>query len=657
VSWWEAAPVLVVLLLVVLVPGGSVLAVAGLRSLPLAALAAPASAAVLGGSAIVLGLLGVPWGWPAAIGVTVVCAGVAWLLRRWLGAPAAFDAAADARGYRLVAGGVVAALVGGVPLAAGMRTPDRVPQTWDTIFHLNALRYVEETGRASSLLLGGMNDQVEGRGFYPAGWHVLGGTVVDALDADPAVVANLSTLVLAGFVLPMGTALAARVLVPEWPWSAAVGAVVGTSFAAMPSFMASFGTLFPNVWATGSLPAVLAAAVLVLRRPGVLSWAVLLLALGGATLIHPTALFGAGLMGAPFLVTALLRRWHRLLTSGGRPRATAEAAVALVLATAAAVVLATSPVLDAVRLYPRSPFESMSQAVGEALLDAPLSRQGYGVPGASWILGALLVAGIVRATVDPGRRAWVAGHLLAVGAFAVAAGAPADHPLRGYVTGFWYNDPVRLAGQLPVLAAPLVVLGLAAVLGWAGARLRNPAGPRWPAWSSRGAAVVALPAALVAVLLLTGFGYAGKRADRMAFDYWPEPAARFRQLVTTGEAELLRSLDDRLPEEAVVLADPFNGGAFAYALGERAVVFPHVTGTWTDEALDVRASGLDTFDTEACRRLEELGATHLYTDATTYRQGSATQANYAPLDQAPSTGVRLVERVDGAALYEITGCR
>ena len=650
-------PVLLGLLVVVLAPGGAVLAAAGVRGLPLVALAAPVSAAVLGGGAVLLGLVGIGWQWWAAAVLTAIGSAVAWALAQWHGPPAALREGGRPDGRRpLVVGAVVAAVVGAVPLAAGMRRPDRVPQTWDTVFHLNALRYVEDTGRASSLGLAGLNDQVSGTGFYPAGWHVLVGTVVDAAGVDPAVAANASTLLLGGVVLPLGTGLAARALVPSWRYSAAVGAVAGASFAALPTFMSSFGTLFPNSWATGSLPAVLAAAVLVLRRPDLLSWAVLLVALGGAVLIHPSALFGAGLMGAPFLLAGLLRRWHRLLGVRRGRRVVVEGAVLALVGVAAAVALATSSALDDVRTYPRAPIETMAQAVGEALLDAPLSGLRYGVPDASWILGVLLVAGIVRATTDPDRREWVAGFLLAVGAFAISAGAPADSPFRAYVTGFWYNDPVRLAGQLPVLAAPLVTLGLAAVVHWAAARLSGPDTPRRLRAVPPVVTAAAVPLLLLLVLLATGGGYAGKRADRMTFDYWPANDSGPRQLLTPGEERLLRDLDEQLPEDAVVLADPFNGGALAYALGDRDVVFPHVTGTWSEQGLELRDSEVDPTDADSCRLLEEFGVTHLYVDSSIYRQGSTAQVRFAALDEVPDTGVRLTARADGAALYEVTGC-
>ena len=655
-TWLGALPVFLVLLGVVLGPGAAVLAALGIRGLPLLALAAPASAGLLGAGAVVLGLLGVPWEVWAVPVLVVIGVGAAALLRR-LGRPVVLGGRnRDSLDLRTLAGGAVAAVVAAVPLVLGMRRVDRPPQTYDAVFHLNALRYVEDTGRASSLLLGGMIDDITERGFYPAGWHVLGGSVVDLLGADPAAVANLMTLVLAAVVLPAGFALCARVLLPQWRWAAAIGAVSGSFFAALPVLMVTYGTLWPNAWATGVLPALLAATVLCLRRPDASSWLAVGLAAVGTVLFHPSAMFGFAILVLPFVLQALVRRWQRLRGEAHARRAVVEAGVLAACVVVGLAVLATSDMLTAIRQRVRPPVETMAQAVGEALFDAPLSGVGYGLPGASWLLGALVVLGAAVAARQPDRRPWVWSLALAVGAFAISAGAAPDSFLREYVTGFWYNDPVRLAGQVTVVAAPLAAVGIWALAvwlrrtatesGWLGSRSRL----------ERLAGAWGIPVLVLAVLLATDGGYADRRQDRIAFDYWPDPADEIRQLVTPEEEELLRSLSADTPEDAVILADPFSGGALAYALGDRDVVFPHMPGNYDQDALDLRSLMPDLTDPEACRLVEELGIDYFYVDRNPYFKGGVGQRKYARLDLVPVSGVRLLERADSAALYEITAC-
>ncbi|MDQ1662641.1 MAG: hypothetical protein QOJ68_2621 [Blastococcus sp.] len=653
-SWWSALPVLLVVLVVALAPGAALLAALGVRGLPLFALAAPATAAILGVGAILAGFAGVPWQPWIGLLLTVVVAVVAWGLRRWWGAPEALRGTTpDRRGRILVGGMVVAALVSALPLARGIRSVDRVPQTWDAVFHLNALRYIIDTGRASSLLLGGVNNHVTGTGFYPAAWHVTAATVMQLTGADPAVVANLMVLVLAGLIIPAGTALASRALMPDWRWAGGVGAVAGSLFAALPAMMVSWGTLWPNAWGTGALPALLGAALLALRRPSLTAWTAILIGLGGAALLHPTSVFAFALLGSPLAVQALVRRWHGL-RAGRQRRLVGEAAVLGALIVAVPVVLASSNLLGRIKSYSWGQIESMPQAVGEALLDAPLSQRDYGVSGASWLLGGIVAVGVVRAGSTRDQRAWVVSLAFAVGAYAISAGAPVTSFLRDYVTGYWYNDPVRLASLVPVVAAPLVVVGLRALVGWGRSAL--------PVRSERSARIVRLvdlagvPAVVVLVLLLTVGGYAQKRESRMTYWYWPAVGAPDRQLVTPAEEKLLRRIDELTPPNAKVLADPYGGGELAYALGDRQVVFPHLSGASTPAEREILTLMPDLSDPRTCPVLHDLGVDYLYVDPELYVGNLATHTRFATLDRAPSTGVKLLASADTAALYKITGC-
>jgi hypothetical protein len=318
------------------------------------------------------------------------------------------------------------------------------------------------------------------------------------------------------------------------------------------------------------------------------------------------------------------------------------------------VVVTRSSIFAAVRSYPRPPVETMAQAVGEALLDAPLSALDYGVASASWLGAGLIALGFVYAATLRELRPWMWSLALAVGAYAIAAGAPQGGLLR-IVTGFWYNDPPRLAGQVPVIAAPMAAIGVWVVARWLG---RFVEGSRLLSGGTSAARIVrgaGVPVLLILALVLTGGGYARKRAVRIAFDYWPDARAITRQLVTPAEEKLLRDLPHLVPKDATVLADPYSGGAWAYALGDRQVVFPHVVGDFQRDALRLRALMPDLADPKTCALLDELKVRYLYVDSHQYFGGPGPLA-FQNIEEVPAAGVHLVRRADTAALYQITAC-
>jgi hypothetical protein len=184
------------------------------------------------------------------------------------------------------------------------------------------------------------------------------------------------------------------------------------------------------------------------------------------------------------------------------------------------------------------------------------------------------------------------------------------------------------------------------------------AGPRLGKGAVRTGAVRTASAAVLVILavVLTGAGYASKRAKRVDYEYWPAAADHSRQLVSPPEEALLRDLPQLLPRNAVILADPFNGGSLAYALGDRRVVFPHMAGAFAPAALDALTLMPDLSNPQTCVDLDTLGAKYLYVDQYVYFVGQAGQGAYSQLDQVPDTGVRLIRRGGSAALYEITAC-
>src|SRR5690606_26089734 len=102
---------------------------------------------------------------------------------------------------------VIGAVSGLWRIAAYVTDPSAISQTNDAVFHLNALRYILETGSASSL---DVSSFIGGTGFYPAAWHALASLIVLVSGATIPVAANALTIVIAVLIWPLGLTWFAR---------------------------------------------------------------------------------------------------------------------------------------------------------------------------------------------------------------------------------------------------------------------------------------------------------------------------------------------------------------------------------------------------------------------------------------------------------------
>jgi hypothetical protein len=507
-------------LIATLAPGGAVLAALGMRGLALGALAPAVSTALLGGGAVLAALVGLPWSWPAAVVVTTVSAAAALGIRRLLGAPGDLELPSRDRAAAVLAwcAAGVAALLAAVPMRVGMGGLRAAAQTPDGERHYGVLRLIDSTGNGSILTLfhppHPLFPDLPPGGTRPGGWHDLVSVVMTATGADAVVAANASAIVLAAVVIPLGVGYLSAALLPRWRWAAPLGMLAGTAFAGLPTVVVSFGTLWPFAWATGLLPACLAALVLLLRAR---TWSVPALlvgivALGGVAAAEWHVLGSFGLLALPLVLAAAGTRWRELHQSGSGRRMWTEVggcAVVGVLLVVADVLLTAHRPPAAARTM------SIAQGVGEALLDSPLSEQPFGVAAPAWLLGIAVVAGAWLALRTAGLRAWAVAWLLAVAVYALAAGALPDSPWRRVLTSWWFNDPMRLSTVVAVAAAPLVVVAVGGLCRWAAGRFPVEVGRRALVYGALG---------LVLVTLLS-VQRADVREQRMRFDYTPRVAA------------------------------------------------------------------------------------------------------------------------------------
>lgn len=179
-SWLEAIPQYFLVMLILVLPGLFLTFAMNLRGLLRAALAVPLTVAGFAASAVIFGLVGVPWNpLTVAIAFLVVGAGL-WAalipVRRKHPHPRLGQIRWGALREQMTSQSIAlwCAFIVGAGLIAHrlkliLETPDAISQTYDAIFHYNALQYIHDTGNASSLTLGAWASPRKPRSTRPRG--------------------------------------------------------------------------------------------------------------------------------------------------------------------------------------------------------------------------------------------------------------------------------------------------------------------------------------------------------------------------------------------------------------------------------------------------------------------------------------------------------
>ncbi|WP_341856845.1 DUF6541 family protein [Brachybacterium sp. GPGPB12] len=140
----------------------------------------------------------------------------------------------------VIGGGAIAIQALGV-----MGSVRAVSQTYDNVFHLNAVRHILRLGDASAGTVGGMTALPGAERFYPALWHQAVSLVVRLSSQEIPLASNMVMLLLAVVVWPLGLMALVRTCTRSGPvgWMAA-GALAGIS-GAFPLSLMAFGILSP----------------------------------------------------------------------------------------------------------------------------------------------------------------------------------------------------------------------------------------------------------------------------------------------------------------------------------------------------------------------------------------------------------------------------
>lgn len=634
-GWPAAAGLMVLALLWLWLPGGSVIRVLGLRGLAWWGLAPAASVGVLGAGAVVTGAVGRDWGPLSALQSTALVLAVAVLLRRH-GVYVRDDAGrtwyrSRGRGVLLTAATAVSAVAVLAPVVRGMPSADAVLQRWDSVFHLNALRLIEEKGSGSTLVVGAVSSGADQPRFYPAGWHDLA-----ALLPGSSLTAALNVTSAATTVLPwvLGCALLATRIWRDTPFVAPVAALAAACTTAVPSTIWVGFAHLPNALGLALLPAVLALVVDVVgsARDRRALAVVLLICVAGLSLAHPNATLALGVLVTPLLFGRLLGSSRRSWQEGRRSHAWVTPALVMLVGAAAVVAVLVSPVGHMVAGYVHggrsSTTDALRTTVYGTLPSWPLYANAVVSVGA--LVGAVLLA-VTRRRLWPG----VAYALVVLLYLDAAAAWPVG------ASALWYRSAVRLGALTSVLAVPLAAGAAVTLVDLPGRLLRVPA---------RVTGAIALTAVLGFTLVLTA-RTADYRTERTRDVYQPAVDDQPRFL-DAGESAMLGRLPRELDRRGAVLGNPFSGAPLLYGVFGQPVTFRVASGSSTaDQQYVVAHLGALRTDPRVCATLHRLGIRYLYQDQRPYQRSAGDR-----LDHVVVPGAVTVDSGGTARVLELPAC-
>lgn len=645
-TWWETVPTFLAVLTFGLVPGLLLSVILGLRGMALVGSAPAFSVTSIALASILAPLIGLDWGiLPVALTTLILAVIVAAFRILWHRLRPHPPIPQDSSRLMLWAGiGVVfAALAIGIRFIVIFWDPENISQTYDNIFHLNALRFVLDTENASSLSLGGLPFEDPGNGsFYPAVWHALTTLIIETTGVSIPVAVNLVSILMGAIYWPLGCVFLVRQVAGPRAIAMVAAGGLAAAFGAFPYTMIDFGVLYPYMLGISLAPAALAYVVLALRvgiqptmRPSRARLALLGVA-PGVALAHPSVIMGILALSVPIILTVIYRTWDRLrIEQAPRHR------FAWLFGVSAAVFIVLAILWLVLRVNVAwVPSITLAQSIGEALLNAPVDLP------VSVLVTAVMVVGIVIVSRQP-TRWWLLGSY-AMAAFLYVASAGFDGSwFRSGITGIWYGDSYRLAALLPVTVLPLAVIGFVKVYDVVLARVRSHATVT-PARSN------AYSIAFVALALLASQGFSVQAATIEATENYH--VSEDSPLLTPDELDVLEHVDDYVPEDAVVAGNPWNGSGLVYALSDRRAMLPHVGGfdTLETQLLAERLRYAET-NPDVCAAAEALGVEYVLDFGPQEVHGGHHDFwGFNHLEN--STAVEPVYQKGDVGLYKLTAC-
>ena len=627
--------------------------------------------ALVGVSAIVLGKTGIPWSLisfvPVAAVMVAAAAGVMHLVgRRWPSAvpDASSEAAENWAGNTVpVAWPVIGAVLGGFLTLHATEDmvfgPEAFSQTLDNSFHMNAIRWIQEHGDASSLTMGAVSGMNQEPYFYPAGWHDFVYLIYSTTGTSIATATIVMILLVAGIIWPCSL-VAMCLSIPHLRRLQALAIPALTcGFFAFPGLLLFWGVLFPNLLGYALLPAFVALLShmiqLLARREYslVLSLSLtILVGLGGLALVHPNAVVSAAVFAVPMLLGGVVQV---LRTRGASTREHLVGTGVLVSLIAGCVTAwsVLRPSQEASELW--TSIMGEGEAVYQFLflgLENANPLGGNFAP--AYLVGFLALWG-VGYLLYKRRNLWLIGSWMLVGYMWIIAASVPRGDFRLLMVGPWYTDHFRLAALVVFPSVLLAGIGLGGAVEGIFVRIMHAI----PREKHAKIAPALMGAVMVLVLAVAGLS---SRTPAM-HDATLEVAKRYQvtptsDILNQDEMNVINEIPKIVPKGDTIVNNPWDGSAYIYALADRHLTSYHFEFQTSPKYEAILKDLKDArTNPEVCRVVNEYNA-HWYVHLENQGNfGPSEQQNYDGLVAAIDTDVLTPVYSSGPmTLYRISAC-
>lgn len=677
-NWWLFPLPLLVALATVFVPGLAVGRLIGLRNKWLWAWAPAASVAIASVTAIAAGKMGITWGFLPLLAATLLLLLVCWMgkfiRRKFSSTPRHFPKGTSLQtvptpknNWQLPAAFIAVFILATIWFATVIKLPGAFAQSWDNAFHLNLAMMFTQNGNASSLAANIVG--TDPTGYYPAAWHGLVSLIASTCSRSVVVATNALTVVVAFLVWPLSIYTFTSEITSN-KVAATLSIPLSLAFPQFPMGFIGYGTLYPNLLGYAFIPLCAALLINCLRKwPHQIIYKLCLavVAITAASVSHPNSIFVIAIFFVVITWWFTLRAILKRLASAQKHKVVRTLFVLGWSLLWFGIYVSWDrfcyriAFIHAMRGPEAYNFNPVSETYGKAIKDLFLITGGTGFNGSyqhSFLLlvplAILVWVGFFRISRFP--RQWLLCFTWVPLAFyyLVVTGMQ-NISLRRYFVGVWYNDAPRVFAPIIFVAVPLAAIGAASI--W-GLFLRFV--PKIRSVKTR---VMTFPLYMACLALFAIWGPLPLKSTgpwvSTAFEI-PKPSIDGYQLIDTDELKLLFSLPKYIPENDAVLANPWEGGTFTWAIGERRAVFPKISGNVYPDSLRPLDKTLDSQqDPQVCKKMEAENSHYLLELRDQYLWGESgweIEKQYPALDNIDPKTSKLVKQVGDAKLLRYEGC-